>query len=139
MGRRDRGAGVERKKSKFSFFKIIFTLLFLALTILWTLYTVSFIGIFKDGWEAALKLPYMEQINAWIEQYITASAQNSQLKYAGVVLFVVGIDAILVYTTIFYPIQLIPFIGKLLKWLTGIIPTLSAIAIIIGAVIIWAI
>lgn len=130
-----------KEKKGFSFmslFKLIFSLSFLVVTILWTLYVISFIGFYNQGWDWASSIPGITDINNMLQDFV-ASNKNETLKMGGVASMFVGVDIVLVYTTVFYPIQKIPFIGKLLRWITGIIPTLGVILIIIGAILIWAI
>ncbi len=128
-----------KKKGTFmKLFKLIFSLFFLIVTIIWTLFTISFIGLNSEGWEWAQNLPGVPELNKWLTEFI-ASHGNDTMKRWGLYAFMVGIDVVLVYTTIFYPIQKIPFLGKMLKWITGIIPTLGAIAIIAGVILLWVI
>lgn len=135
MGRNSEG---RKKRSGFGFFKILFSLIFLIITILWTLFVVSFIGVYSEGWEWAQNIPGVSALNNWLTTWIASHANNG-LKVAGMYAFLIGIDVVLVYTTLFYPIQKIPFFGKLLRWITGIIPALGTLAIIIGVVLVWII
>lgn len=119
-------------------FKLMFSILFLLITILWVLFTVSFIGVYNDGWEWATQIPFISELNSWLTNFINSHG-NGALKQNGIYMILIGGAILLSYVTIFYPIQKIPFFGKLLKWLTGIIPAISGLSIIIGIILVWAI
>lgn len=137
MGRREE-TGRSEKRLGMSFFKLIISIAFLLISLLYTLYIVSLLGLYSNGWEWAQSLPGVSSLNDWLNSFVMQSA-NGKIKTIGVYSFFIGIDVVLVYTSVFYFIQKIPFIGKMLKWITGIIPGLGVLAIIIGAVLIWVI
>ncbi|BAC44035.1 predicted integral membrane protein [Malacoplasma penetrans HF-2] len=135
MGRRERERG-EKKGGFLSFiFKLVFCLLFIALGLLTTLFTVTYIGynnhIVEGGWEWAAKIPFVTDIYTWI-----AAQGNTTIASTGVTLILVGLDVSLLYFGIMFIIKKIPLIGRIIRWLTGIIPTLGIIAIVIGVVLV---
>ncbi|MDE5545044.1 MAG: hypothetical protein K2I76_00325 [Malacoplasma sp.] len=144
MGRRNRR---ERKSGNFFLnfiFQLIFTLVFLVITIIVTLITISYLGVQTNGgidharqvgWEWATKIPGVQDLS----NYINNAGSQSSLKNIGAIVFLFGLDVFCIYFTIMFVIKKIPIIGKIIKWLTGIIPGISVLAIIIGAVILWAI
>lgn len=142
MGRKDK----EKSGNFFlSFlFQLIFTLVFLVITIIVTLITISYLGVETSGgldqarqfgWEWATKIPGVESLS----NYIANAGSKSSLKNIGAIVFLVGLDVFCIYFTIMFIIKKIPIIGKIIKWLTGIIPGISVLAIIIGAIVLWAI
>ncbi|MDE5949263.1 MAG: hypothetical protein K2J02_02950 [Malacoplasma sp.] len=145
MGRRRQRR--ERRSGNFLFnfiFQLIFTLVFLVITIIVTLITISYLGVETSGgidqarqagWEWATKIPGVLELSS----YIGDAGSKSFLKNIGAIVFLVGLDVFCIYFTIMFIIKKIPIIGRIIKWLTGIIPGISVLAIIIGAVILWAI
>lgn len=125
----------ERKGGFLSFiFKIIFCVVFIILGLLTTLFTITYLGYQNNataaGWSWAEKIPFVTNIYDWIKgQSDTVSAK------AGMGLILIGLDVSLIYFGIMFIIKKIPFIGKIIRWLTGIIPTLGILAIIIGIIL----
>ena len=135
----------EKKRGGFlSFiFKLLFSAVFIILWLLVMLFTISYFGYTSNytdgavatGWEWAQKIPYVTQL---YQDMINKSAEGTA-SWAGIALILVGLDVVLLYFGIMFIIQKIPLIGRIIKWLTGIIPTLSIIAIIIGFVLIFVV
>lgn len=118
-------------------FKILFSLLFMVLAVLWIMYTVSFFGLYTKGWETLTQLGPIATLNTWIQQYIVSKGDTSSSAYFGLKLFLAGGAILLGYTAIFFPIKKIPFFGSLIKTLTFIIPTIGTLCLIIGALLLW--
>lgn len=118
-------------------FKLIFTLFFLALAILWILYTISFFGIYHGGWEWVQKIPGVSWLNNQIEKWINSVPTDEKVRVIGLQMFLAGGAILLAYTALYFPLKKIPFFGQLIKFLTCIIPTISALALIIGAVLLF--
>lgn len=125
-------------------FKMLFSLAFLALTIIVTLFTISYLGIktsggadvaVNTGWEWATKIPYVTDLYTLIHN----KGSKSTLSNIGAMMFLVGLDVLFIYLTIMFPIKRIPLIGTLIKWLTGIIPSLSVFVAIVGGILLFVI
>lgn len=128
MGKKDSG------RKGFPIWKWLFVIIFLLLSILWVLYTIFYFGMWSDGWEWVLQIPGMQAINEYITSFVNG---QGGLKKIGFEMFLISIAVLLVYTTIFFPIKKIPLFGGLLKTLTGIIPALATLVLIIGCIFIW--
>ncbi|WPL39124.1 hypothetical protein [Malacoplasma iowae] len=118
-------------------FKILFSLLFLVLAVLWIMYTISFFGLYTKGWETLTQLGPIAKLNTWIQEYIVSRGNASSTAYFGLKLFLAGGAVLLGYTAIFFPLKKIPFFGSLIKTLTFIIPTIGTLCLIIGAILLW--
>ena len=118
-------------------FKILFSLFFLVLAVLWIMYTISFFGLYTKGWDTLTQLGPIAKLNAWIQEYIVSRGNASSTAYFGLKLFLSGGAVLLGYTAIFFPIKKIPFFGSLIKTLTFIVPTIGSLCLIIGAFLLW--
>ena len=145
MGRREKESKPKKKGGIFRFLlKTLFSLAFLALTVIVTLFTVSYIGIKTSGgghaaletsWKWAAKIPYVVDLYDMIQN----KGSKGVASNIGAMMFLVGLDVLFIYLTIMFPIKRIPIIGSIIKWLTGIIPSLSVIVAVVGGVLLFAI
>ena len=146
MGRRRERRGGRSGAGIFAsfLFQLIFSLVFLVITIIVTLITISYLGVQTSGgvdqarqlgWEWATKIPGVESLS----NYISTKGQQSFLSNIGAIVFLVGADVFCIYFTLMFLIRKIPLIGRIIKWLTGIIPGISVLGIVIGAILLWAI
>lgn len=119
-------------------FKLIFTLFFLVLAVLWILYTISFFGIYHGGWEWVQKIPGISWLNEQIEKWINSVPSDEKVRVIGLQMFLGGGAVLLGYTALYFPLKFIPFFGQLIKFLTCIIPTIAGLALIVGAVLLFS-
>lgn len=126
MGK-DKGKG-------FSFWKLIFTLVFLVLAALWIIYTIFYFGWWTSGWDFVKNWPVINTIN----DYINSQMQGTTgIRIIGVQMLLISVAILLVYGTIFFPIKKLPILGSILKMMTTIIPTVATVVFIIACVFIW--
>lgn len=118
-------------------FKILFTIAFFIFATLWILFTISYFGLYTQGWEWVKNIPVIntlsEKVNAFISQF-----ENKGTREIGLKMFLAGGSILLGYTALFYPLKLIPFIGQLVKFMTFLIPSISSIVVILGLVFMFA-
>lgn len=119
-------------------FKLVFTLIFFILAALWILYTISFFGLYHGGWEWVQRIPGVSQLNQYIEKWINSVSSDEKVRVIGLQMFLAGGAVLLGYTALYFPLKHIPFFGQLVKFLTFIVPTISALALIIGAVLLFS-
>ncbi|MBD5445927.1 MAG: hypothetical protein HDR31_01265 [Mycoplasma sp.] len=121
-------------KKGFSIWKLLFTLVFLALSILWVLYTVCYFGLWTLGWDFVKDWPLVSSINSYLKEFNDAAAG---IKKIGFEMFLVSISILLIYSALFFPIKKIPILGSLLKTITAIIPSVATVVLIIACIFIW--
>ena len=112
-------------------FKILFSIFFLVLTVLWILFTINFFGWRDGNWEWIEKIPGISSLNQKLNDFV----DNRFLRLAGLKMLLIGGSITLGYTTVFYPIKKIPILGKLIKILTFLIPIAGGLLIVIGVIL----
>lgn len=130
----------KKKKSLKIFFKIIFSLIFLCFSLIWIYFSFLFIKGIDSAFKFNLAIhDYVLEIIKTLIHYFKLKGDTSFLKKIGNYSFILGTSVLLVYSSVFFLIQKIPIIGKLLRIITAIIPTISGLSVISGAILIWAI
>lgn len=119
-------------------FKILFSIVFLVVAILWILYTISYFGYFTEGWEGLQNIKPIAELNNTISRWLNENIHNSGTKSLGFKLLLIGGSVLFLYTAIAFPIKMIPFIGTIFKYITFIIPGLSVLMIIGGLILMFA-
>ncbi|MGL5591190.1 MAG: hypothetical protein ACRDCF_00405 [Mycoplasmoidaceae bacterium] len=112
-------------------FKIVFSLAFLALSIIWVLFALEMLypqdnSIFS-GWDWFVE-DLLPRINASYENHPRGREGFELVVYSG--------SIFLVYTSAIFLISKIPVIGKFIKYLTSFIGFLSFALVVIG-VLLW--
>lgn len=124
-----------KDKSKgLSIWKLLFTLVFLVLAILWIIYTVAYFGWWTNGWDTVENWPVISTINDYINNHIN---QASGIRAVGVQMLLISVAILLIYGTIFFPIKKLPILGSILRMMTTIIPTVATVVFIIACIFIW--
>lgn len=121
-------------KKGFSIWKLLFTLVFLLLSILWIVYTVFYFGWWSSGWDFVKSWPIISSVDQYLSSYNAATAG---VKRIGIQMLLISVAVLLVYGTIFFPIKKIPILGGLLKTMTAIIPSAATIVFVIACIFIW--
>lgn len=116
-------------------FKIIFSIIFLLFTIIWILFTINYFGWVDAKWEFINNIPGVKALYEKIQAHINAG--NTHIRNIAFKMILIGGAVFLGYMTIMFPIKRIPLIGPAIKFLTGIIPGISSVVIIIGLILMF--
>ena len=118
-------------------FKILWTVAFSAFTVFLFLFTIAYLGRQYNGlvpsWQWTQNFPLVTEITN-----LVATSGKGLSPLTGMTITLLGLDVLLLYCSIMWVLNKIPIIGKIIKWLTGIIPTLAMIVVVIGLVLIFA-
>lgn len=126
-----------KDKKGFSIWKLLFTLVFLVLAILWIIYTIAYFGWstnVSNVWNAIENWPVISTINQYINDQMKGL---TGIRVVGVQMLLISVAILLVYGAIFFPIKKLPILGSILKMMTAIIPTVATVVFIIACIFIW--
>lgn len=116
------------------FFGFFFFTVIAAVTLLWTLYTLYRLEVWKEGYEYLRRFSFFADLHNLIDNQVSILIKKNAL---GAKLFLIAIMVLLDYALVIHWIKKIPFLGGFIKTLTNFIPIVAAVVLTVACLMIW--